>query len=151
MTEKSKYAMKYGEWVGAPGRSGLTPLPLSFPNLMPTREEAEMQLTNEQIKRFQLGLFSFYTTRDMMDSGVLTTRKMRSNNLTNSISDCLENWETEDTVDPEFSRRSVYHIAGQPEGSNWVAHNPLVKPLLDPILRLTSRILHNMHMLPWVS
>ncbi|KAH6665754.1 hypothetical protein B0J14DRAFT_679087 [Halenospora varia] len=126
------------------GKSSYTPT--HPPTIIHTA--AEIQLI-DTIERYQKNTFFGFSARDLLDMGALSESEvMNRESLTNPILPFLQikNWESR-TNQMLVPRRfcpieAVGDCYSVPEGHDglWHAHNPVVWQILEPILRLATRI-----------
>jgi hypothetical protein len=140
------YAKKYG--VKHDGKSGLTPVEIMFPipGISPGHPQSKHDC--ETLEEFQRQLLRGYTTSELMNLDAISTRSLKPGNLTNDIHPLLRSWE--DTISRWFRRDKLYPI-GHGFHGDWIADNPVVWKILEPVLKLASRILMHVHKTPWVS
>jgi len=150
-------SLKYGDYGAPPPeydfRSGLTPIDTLFPadpkNL--SREEKLVQAQNKEIAEFQQEKFSGFTTRELVDLDVWTTRKLKAGDLQNPIISLLErqNWETGPY--PEVHRSQLPSLRNSTgEVGDWTAANDKIWEALKPAVQIASRVLDSIHLVPWV-
>ncbi|KAH7370195.1 hypothetical protein BKA65DRAFT_445034 [Rhexocercosporidium sp. MPI-PUGE-AT-0058] len=89
-----------------------------------------------------------FSSRELGQLDCLPTRELLPSTLPKFILPMLriENWETV-PVQPDFPRDALYPMAnGQ---GMWVASNPLIWPILEPVLILATKMLTSIYVLPW--
>ncbi|KAF4635589.1 hypothetical protein G7Y89_g2498 [Cudoniella acicularis] len=129
------------------GKSGFTP---TAPLTIIPRTGNEIQHV-AQIEASQKTFFYGFTARDLFDMGAFSDPEVKSTrNLTNPILPFLErhNWEYPNDPRSKTLNRAFFPIEAvgdcyttPPDRfGDWHVKNPIVWDLLDPILRLTSRI-----------
>lgn len=158
----SVLAKRYGAYKGndrvtdpdISHRSALTPIDTLFPvdPASLSQEEKEERVLNSRIQGIQKRLFHGFTTRELVDVDAFTVRKLKAGNLTSPIIPLLQihNWEG---VIPLRHHDRVYLyplVENEPSRGNWIAGNFLVLPQLTPCLKIASRLLTSMPLLPWV-
>lgn len=140
----TEYARIYGP-KGNESYSGLTPIALMFPEKQ-TKEEREYMQGREAFQRDNLLGF---TSRELAELDVISSRKLKDGNLRNGILPIMERdrWETRPPY-PHWRRNHLYKVTNAP--GYWSVDNPDVWRVLEPCLRLASRYVMSMHCLPWV-
>ena len=140
------WAVKYGATANGKfgSKSGFSPLDYVFPTLGQTPEP-----TITAIEKWQRGIFYGFTSRELDQLDCLPTRELKSSNLRNSILPILqrENWEKA-PAQPDLTRDHLYPM--QNGRGMWSADNNVVWSVMEPIVRLASRILTSIHVTPWV-
>jgi len=138
------WAKRYGALPGT-NKSGLTPIDYLFPAPVTAAQSQEVA----RIEQFQQLKFMGFTTRELGQLDTLCTRDLVSGNLSNGIISFLQrdSWERR-PARPEFQRKHLYRLKNG--SGKWVARNSEVWRILEPIVRLASRILMSTHLLPWV-
>ncbi|KAL5323693.1 hypothetical protein ACEPPN_008234 [Leptodophora sp. 'Broadleaf-Isolate-01'] len=137
------WARKYGRFSATDQKSGLTPTEYAFARLG-EQWTPDGNIYEEHQKRKLIG----FTSRDLGQLDCLPTRELVPSSLPKFILPMLriENWETE-PVQPDFPRDALYPMAnGQ---GMWVASNPVIWPILEPILVLATKMLTSIYVLPW--
>ncbi|TVY46902.1 hypothetical protein LOCC1_G002198 [Lachnellula occidentalis] len=141
---------KYRVYHNGHSRSGLTPIESLFPinvNRLSLEERHEQQL-DKDYEEFQKRLLYNFTTRELVDLDAISSRSLKSPDLSNYTHRIMaqRRWETK--ADVSFGRTGLYPIGNGYPG-DWVASNPIVWTAILPCLRLASRMIMNLHMLPW--
>lgn len=125
-------------------KSGFTPIDYTFPSKISAARENEITA----IEALQTHRFYGFTARELGQLDALCTRDLVPGNLKNGIVPFLrrENWEKVPYA--HFSRKHLYPVEG---GTGmWIADNDEVWKVLEPCVRLASRILLSVELLPWV-
>ncbi|KAF4629310.1 hypothetical protein G7Y89_g8843 [Cudoniella acicularis] len=89
-----------------------------------------------------------FTTRELADLDALCIRDILPGNLQNDIIPLFDrpSWELS-PAQPAFTRKFLYPFA---DGSGyWTAHNDEMWRILEPVVRLASRMLMLSYLLPW--
>jgi hypothetical protein len=141
------WAVKYGALANGrfgSNKSGFTPIDYVFPTLGSTPDPNVMAIENFQREN----LFAF-TSRELGQLDYLPTRELMPGNLQNDIMPLLqrENWETA-PAHPDFTRDHLYPL--QNGKGMWSADNDEVWSVVEPIVKLASRMLMSVHVMPWV-
>lgn len=89
-----------------------------------------------------------FTTRELIQLNAISTSSLKPASLENVVIPLLSKQRWEKTPPDAFTRTSLYPLENG-EGV-WIMDNPVVERVMEPILRLASRILISSHMLPWV-
>lgn len=143
--ELTQFAQKYGPRDGQ-RESGLSPLEYSFPRQV-SEDEKESNILREEFQRNKLYEF---TTRELVQLDVISDQKLKGPNLQNGIIPMLgrDRWESQ-PPQPSFTRNYLYSLWNG--RGLWSSENPEVWRVLEPCLRLASRILLSLNTLPWVK
>jgi hypothetical protein len=140
------WAVKYGATANGKfgSKSGFSPLEYVLPALGRTFEP-----TITAIEKWQREIFYGFTSRELDQLDCLPTRELKSGNLRNAILPILqrENWEKA-PAQPDLTRDHLYPL--QNGRGMWSADNDVVWTVMEPIVRLASRILTSVHVTPWV-
>jgi hypothetical protein len=138
------WAKRYGALPGT-NKSGLTPIDYLFPAPTSATQSQEV-FQSEQFQQFKLMGF---TTRELGQLDALCTRDLVPGNLSNGILSFLQRdaWERR-PARPEFQRKYFYRVKGS--SGTWIARNDEVWRVLEPCVRLATRILMSTYLLPWV-
>jgi hypothetical protein len=139
------WARKYGRFSITDYKSGLTPTEYEFARLG-DQWTPDGNIYEKHQKRKLMG----FSSRELGQLDCLPTRELLPSTLPKFILPMLriENWETV-PVQPDFPRDALYPMAnGQ---GMWVASNPLIWPILEPVLILASKMLTSIYVLPWVG
>jgi hypothetical protein len=158
MANLTEYAKKYGVGpqdiqgpVYGPGKSGLTPLSPYNPF---TRLNQTATEVCEDIENYQRSALNGFTSRELFDLDVITSRQLREFSIHAPIHPIFGKDRWESSVRPDYTRQSLYTLPGKLVGSTqdtvWVAHHPMVWRALEPSLRLASVMIENLHNHPWV-
>lgn len=140
----SEFARRYGPRDNT-ANSGLTPTEYSFPRHI-TNEEAEIIEDREEFQRERLHGF---TTKELMALDAISDRKLKEGNLRNKIHPIMTRDRWENVPPSSFGRTALYPVES---GTGlWSSDNNEVWRVLQPSLKLASRILLSSHMLGWVS
>lgn len=145
----SSWGLRYG--VRFDTKSGWSPIFTQFPSHPEqlTPEELKDLEKIKEIEAFQRKTLHNFTTRELIELDAISGRRLKAPSLANPIHPMIRQERWEETLHPAFPRRSLFPIGGNHQG-NWVASNPVVYEVFEPVLRLVSRILLSMQMLPWV-
>ncbi|KAG4440734.1 hypothetical protein IFR05_003778 [Cadophora sp. M221] len=137
------WARKYGRFSVNDNKSGLTPTEYAFARLG-DQWRPDGNIYEEHQKRKLMG----FTSRELGQLDCLPTRDLVPSSLPNFILPMLriENWETE-PAQPDFLRDTLYPMANH-QGM-WVASNPVIWPILEPVLILATKLLTSFYVLPW--
>ncbi|KAL2071981.1 hypothetical protein VTL71DRAFT_11324 [Oculimacula yallundae] len=137
------WARKYGRYSFTDHKSGLTPIEYVF-----ARSGGQSNPDEGMYEEYQRSLLRGFTTRELGQLDCLPTRELITSNLPAFILPMLriEHWETT-PAQPDFLRDNLYPLAnGQ---GMWVASNPVVWSILQPILALATKMLTSLYVLPW--
>jgi hypothetical protein len=157
--EPTELAIKYGAYGREDHpqfpqlylRSGLTPLNTLFPanpnNL--SEQDKTGRALNEKIMEIQKEKLCGFTSRELVDLDVYTTRELKAGDLDNPMIPMLslDNWEKK--AFRQLKRQSLPSLGSAGNGP-WKASNALIYAQLEIPLRLASRILTSIHLVPWV-
>jgi hypothetical protein len=140
------WAVKYGATANGKfgSKSGFSPMDYVLPALGQTFEP-----TLAAIENWQREIFYGFTSRELDQLDCLPTRELKPGNLQNAILPILqrENWERT-PAQPDLTRDHLYPL---PNGQGmWSANNDVVWKIMEPIVRLSSRMLTSVHVTPWV-
>lgn len=148
--ESSLNALKYGGRPWNPKISAYTPLPHLFPKQHIDQTERDLR---ERIERFQRRILHGFTSRNLADMDVITSRKLKDSTLNNPIIPLIRQnrWESRPPL-PDFTRDEMYPliINGHEQGL-WSMHNPLVYEIMKPALQIATRTICSLYTLPWVG
>ena len=146
MANLTRYAKKYGigpqengDPIFGPGKSGLTPLSPYNPFTRLNQTATELR---EDLEAYQRSVFLGFTSRELFDLDVITSRQLREISINAPIHPIFGKDRWESSVRKDYSRQSLYTLPGKLVGSAqdavWVAQNPVVWKTLEPSLRLAS-------------
>jgi hypothetical protein len=141
----SEFARMYGPYKDT-AHSRFTPVEYSFPRHI-TQEEVE---TSEKREIFQRKRLRGFTTEELAALDTISDRKLKDGNLRNGIHPVLarDRWENA-PLTSSFQRTQLYPVEG---GTGlWSSDNDEVWRVLEPCMKLASRILLSIHVLGWVS
>ena len=101
------------------------------------------------IEKWQREILYGFTSRELDQLDCLPTRELKAVSLRNSILPILrrENWEKA-PAQPDLTRDHLYPL--QNGRGMWSADNDVVWNVMEPIVRLASRMLTSIHVTPWV-
>lgn len=143
MGSLSHFAQIYGP---LPGKtfSGLTPV-VDVPRHKPRANE---QLLLER-EKYQREKFLGFTSQELVQLDVITNRELKVPNLQNAIHRIMQydRWEGPPPF-PRQARSSLMPLIGG--NGYWTVQNQPIWTVLKPILKLASRSLVSVHLLPWV-
>jgi hypothetical protein len=107
-------------------------------------------ITRQQAEDFQRKKLQGFTTRELtqLDAITASSRNLPPATLANDIIPLLQKYRWEKTPPKAFTRTDLYPLSNG--NGLWVMDNPEVARIMEPILRLASRILLSSYMLPWV-
>ena len=145
------------------GASGWTPVENTFPTF-PVSNAGLTDLDKARIKFQRRKLFGF-TTLELQDLDVITTRPLRPGNLSNKLFYLFERDRWAEELPSNFTINKPYPLPTPLQGNCkhpvaelvfntdllGVAKNDVVWDAIEPSLRLASHIISNVHMMPWVS
>jgi hypothetical protein len=141
--QPTEWARKYGRRNPTDIHSGLSPI---YPNLLDgaslihgTGRRPVQELLDEQFQRTRFD----FTTQELVDIGCITSQPFKPGNLNNQLLPFLRQERWDDGT-------HLYQFPA-PGGGIWTAHNPQVWAVLEPVLRLASRIFGDLMMTPFVS
>jgi len=141
------WAVKYG--IASKGqfgldKSGFAPIEYDLPSFRTTKDPEIAA-----IEKFQRGNMGGFTSAELGQLDCLPTRELTSGNLQNDIIPMLrrDRWERV-PAQPDLTRDHMYPLSNG--NGIWSADNPEVWKILEPILRLASRMLMSIHVMPWV-
>ena len=140
------WGSKYG--ATARGRfgskSGFSPTDYILPTLANSSNPERVA-----VKNFQRAFLYGFTTRELGQLDCLPTRELLPGNLSNDIIPMLrrENWERA-PPQPDFTRDHLYPLRNG--NRTWSGDNDDVWEILEPVVRMTSRMLMSIHFMPWV-
>jgi hypothetical protein len=140
------WAVKYGAM--ASGRFGSKSGFSSTSYVVPTLGQAPEPIIIT-IEKFQRNNLYGFTSRELGQLDCLPTRELKPGNLQNDILPILqrENWERA-PAQPDFTRDHLYPLKNG--NGMWSADNDEAWNVMEPIVRLTSRMLTSVHVMPWV-
>jgi hypothetical protein len=140
------WAVKYGAMANGRfgNKSGFSPTGYIYPTL-----EQGLHPNIQQIEGFQRDQFYGFTSRELGQLDCLPTRELIPANLQNDIIPMLrrENWERT-PAQPDFTRDYLYPLKNG--RGVWSADNDEVWNVMEPIVKLASRMLMSIHVMPWV-
>jgi len=139
------WAKRYGAMPNS-HKSGLTPIDYLFPRQISAAKQQELR----ESERFQQSRLYGFTTRELGQLDALCTRDLVPGNLQNGIVPFLQrdSWEKV-PAQPDFQRSRLYPVKN---GTGmWIADNDEVWKVLEPCVRVASRLLLSTYLLPWVS
>ncbi|TVY29213.1 hypothetical protein LHYA1_G002882 [Lachnellula hyalina] len=146
----SQMGLKYGVWGNDHIHSGLTPIDSLFPTSVNrlSPDERLLQQLNKRHEEYQKTQLYQFTTRELVDLDAISSRSLKSPDLSNYTHRIMayRRWET--NVDFLSGRTGLYPIGNGYPG-DWVATNPIVWTAILPCLQLATRMIMNFHMLPW--
>jgi len=157
-TRPSKLADKYGVYGGPPPqldlRSALTPIDTLLP-LDPyklSHKEQDTRELKQKIEKIQREeMFEGFTSRELVDLDVWTTRELKAGDLSNPIMDLLHRDRWEKGPDVKTERENLPSLRRNNVGKgDWTAANADIYAELEPVLMIASRILMSIHLVPWV-
>lgn len=137
------------------GSSGLSPLPPLNPSiLLSPNEKAHREL----VEKYQHSVIRGFTTRQLEDLDCITERELNPNNLENPI---FEPWQRQHW-DGKAGIRNSYKlypineevkdfIGKEGQDLEWTVDHDFIWAVLEPALRLGTRILEGMVDHPWVT
>lgn len=136
------------------GSTGFTPLVSQFPSSVGAHYGGES--LDLLIEDFQRRAFVGWTSRELADLDIRTSRTFKKYQLNIPIIPLIDvdHWET--TVPPVFPferRKGLYRMKYKYPNSTgwWTMENPAIKQLMLPVLRLASAFISNRYLSPWVS
>lgn len=136
----TEFGRKYGRFYKGQPVSYYTPDDSTFPYLgnVPLDRSGAQRIT-----------FYGFTTEELQQLDCLPTRELQAGNLQNGILPIMyrENWATGRL--PDWDRFNLYPLKNG--NGHWQASHAYVWNLIQPCLRLASRMLLSVHLLPWVS
>ena len=135
----SEFARRYGT-ADYSSRSMLTPL---FPNLL-NGQLRNVSVDDFLTDQFQRECLRGFSSRELIDLGVATTKPLKASNLNNRILRFLDR----DYWDEYNHHPPLLHLNGTT--SSFTASNDEVWKVLKPILVLASRIFQQSYMAPFV-
>ncbi|KAE9369944.1 hypothetical protein N431DRAFT_345678 [Stipitochalara longipes BDJ] len=140
------WAFKYGglaEGRFGYDKSGFSPTEYVLPSIGTT----ENAITVE-IEKFQRANIYGFTSRELGELDCLPTRELEPGNLQNGIIPILrrERWERF-PAQPDLTRDHLYPL--QNGNGMWSGDNPEVWAILEPVVKLASRMLMSIHVMPW--
>ncbi|KAF4635762.1 hypothetical protein G7Y89_g2330 [Cudoniella acicularis] len=150
-------SIRADEWWQKYGTTRNAPVDLVFPTYpddVPPRGKTvrAREAKSKQIfeKRQRVNLRGF-TARELVDLDVVSSRKLKAPNLTNQNlpSMTLDRWESHRDPRHALDLFPIDIDELDLEGT-WVANDDLVRPSLEPILQLATRMLLNASMTPWL-
>jgi hypothetical protein len=108
------------------------------------RNDISSEDAGARAEKYQREALSGYTTRELMDLDAITFRELNPISLQNPINEIMsrDRWTLRDYP--------PHPIAGGSANDHWESNNELVWSLMEPCLRLASRMFSNMHKHPWV-
>jgi hypothetical protein len=140
------WSVKYGATANGKfgSKSGFSPMDYVLPAL---GQNSEPTIT--AIEKWQREILYGFTSRELDQLDCLPTRELKAVSLRNSILPILrrENWEKA-PAQPDLTRDHLYPL--QNGRGMWSADNDVVWNVMEPIVRLASRMLTSIHVTPWV-
>lgn len=124
--------------------SGLTQAPEISPRSLSNQERQQIA----EVEAYQRSNLRRFTTRELRQLDCLPDREVKAANLREMITPILQRdrWELHPWT--SFNRTHLYLLKNG--RGFWTAHNDEVWRILEPILKLASRIPSSMHLRPWV-
>lgn len=140
------WAIRYGAMPNS-HKSGFTLIDYSsFLGAISSTKQHE----NDESEIFQRDRLFGMTTRELDQLDALFTRDLMSGVLSNiPIVPFLQRRHWEKSPSSDFSRSDLYPVEGG-SGGFWIADNDDIWTILDPCVRIASRILMSGNLLPWV-
>jgi hypothetical protein len=142
MGQHSNFASKYGVRAIGDLKSNLTPLQDAFPTLRPTPNLEEKE-------DYQRQMFYGFTSNELNRLDCFPTRQISPGDLAGGILPMLQpdRWEVT-PCQPDFTRDHLYPITNGT--GNWIMSNPQVGNIMQQPLKIASRIMSSVQLLPWV-
>ncbi|KAN0095999.1 hypothetical protein V8E51_014804 [Hyaloscypha variabilis] len=95
-------------------------------------------------------MFEGFTSRELVDLDVWTTRELKAGDLSNPIMDLLHRDRWEKGPDVKTERENLPSLRRNNVGKgDWTAANADIYAELEPVLMIASRILMSIHLVPW--
>lgn len=137
----------------------LEPLPIIYPAdlyKLTQYQRETISATNASKEQHQKDKLRGFTTRQLYDLDAITNRKLRASTLDIEIHPAFRRKRWEEDVDPQLIRQHFYSLDDMEDkpdglGGTWVAGNDLVWGVMEPVLRIATYIISNVHILPFVS